>query len=420
MSAISDAAEGFRKEMTEFLVKLIRIPTYNPPGVNYDKMADFLSEKMANLGYRTQLVEVPRDQVDRLAPHGQGLRRVNVLAGVSNGDGPRLHLNGHVDTVMAGEGWTVDPFTGVVRDGIVIGRGTSDMKAGLVAQIYSVEVLKKLGVELKGTLTHSFTVDEETGGFAGVGYLVENGYVSKKNTDFVIITEPTNAQDIGVGIRGVVWLDLTIYGKKAHSASPFRGVNAFEIGAEVAYNLRKQLGPVLHKRLTEEKIEPEEARRPSITFTSVRVDPQGNVIPDRCVMRIDRRLIHGEDTKRAAREIDLIIKRVMRRHKQAQYELHEAMAVKPFSLPQEMKIIRTLTDSIKTTTHKPPKEFVIAATCDQKFFVNNAGIRQCVLFGPGSRTQPHMVDEYARIDDVVASVKSLALAISDLLEARSR
>ena len=88
---------------------------------------------------------------------------------------PNVHLNGHFDVVPAGAGWTVDPFGGVVRDGRIYGRGACDMKAGIAAAVYAAEAIRRAGVALDGSVEISGTVDEESGGFAGVAWLAEHG-----------------------------------------------------------------------------------------------------------------------------------------------------------------------------------------------------------------------------------------------------
>lgn len=84
---------------------------------------------------------------------------------------PTLHFNGHIDVVPAGNGWSVDPFEGIVRDGRVYGRGTADMKGGLAAAMYAAECLRRAGVPLDGSVEVSGTVDEESGGWGGVAHL---------------------------------------------------------------------------------------------------------------------------------------------------------------------------------------------------------------------------------------------------------
>src|SRR5690606_6631929 len=88
--------------------------------------------------------------------------RLNVL-GRRAGTKPRptTHLNGHMDVVPPGEGWTVDPFGGLVRDGRIYGRGACDMKAGIAAAIYAAEAIRRAGIALAGGIEISGTVDEE-------------------------------------------------------------------------------------------------------------------------------------------------------------------------------------------------------------------------------------------------------------------
>ena len=86
-----------------------------------------------------------------------------------------MHLNGHFDVVPAGEGWTLEPFGGIVRDGKVYGRGSCDMKAGIAAAAFAAEAIRRAGVPVPGTIEVSGTVDEESGGFAGVAWLAEHG-----------------------------------------------------------------------------------------------------------------------------------------------------------------------------------------------------------------------------------------------------
>ena len=95
---------------------------------------------------------------------------------------PAVHLNGHFDVVPAGGGWTVDPFGGVVRDGRIYGRGSCDMKAGIAAAVFAAEAIRRAGVQLAGSIEISGTVDEESGGFAGVAWLAERGVLDARAT----------------------------------------------------------------------------------------------------------------------------------------------------------------------------------------------------------------------------------------------
>src|SRR5262249_48816164 len=150
-----------------------------------------------------------------------------------------VHLNGHIDVVPPGDGWTVDPFGGDVRGGRIYGRGVCDMKAGLAAAVFAVEAIARAGVAYPGTIEVSATVDEEGGGSAGVAHLAEIGRLAKPRTDFVIIPEPLNVDRICIGHRGVYWFELTTRGRVAHGSMPFLGVSAIDRMNEVLTAIRR-------------------------------------------------------------------------------------------------------------------------------------------------------------------------------------
>ena len=131
--------------------------------------------------------------------------RLNVIGSRRGGPGPVVHLNGHFDVVPAGAGWTMDPFAGVVRDGRIYGRGVCDMKAGIAAALFAAEAIERAGIELPGAVEISGTVDEESGGFAGMAYLAEQGRIARGRTDYVNIPEPLNVDRICICHRGLYW-----------------------------------------------------------------------------------------------------------------------------------------------------------------------------------------------------------------------
>ena len=154
-------------EIVQFTRDLVRIPTINPPGDEYEPCARFLGAQLARHHFDVEYVVADSNEA-----HSERYPRVNVIGTRRGpGSGPGVHLNGHIDVVPPGLGWTVDPFEGVVRDGRIIGRGVCDMKAGLAAAVFAAEALQRAGVALPGVLEISGTVDEESGGFAGVAHL---------------------------------------------------------------------------------------------------------------------------------------------------------------------------------------------------------------------------------------------------------
>ncbi len=134
--------EQAREELVDFVAELIRIPTVNPPGEAYEECARIIGSRLSNWGMEVEYLE----SVDR-PENTEAYPRVNVIGRRAGEEArPLLHLNGHFDVVPPGEGWTLDPFEGIVRNGRLYGRGASDMKSGLGAAAFAVECLRRTGI----------------------------------------------------------------------------------------------------------------------------------------------------------------------------------------------------------------------------------------------------------------------------------
>lgn len=136
-------------------------------------------------------------------------------------------LNGHVDVVPAGdrEQWDFDPFSGEVTDKLILGRGTSDMKAGVAGLLFAMKILTESGAPLNGNVRLHIVSDEESGGEYGSKWLCENGYA--KDANACLIAEPTSNNTIEIGQKGGLTLIMKAYGKSAHgSLGGFKGENA--------------------------------------------------------------------------------------------------------------------------------------------------------------------------------------------------
>jgi succinyl-diaminopimelate desuccinylase len=154
---LSRAIEKRRDDLIALTRDLIRFPTINPPGEAYTPCAEYLARRLHKSGFETQLIRgegTPGD-TDRYP-------RTNVVARFDGRThGQTVHFNSHIDVVETGEGWTVDPFEGVVKDGKVYGRGACDMKGGLAASIIAAEAFLEVYPDFSGAIEISGTVDEE-------------------------------------------------------------------------------------------------------------------------------------------------------------------------------------------------------------------------------------------------------------------
>lgn len=408
--------EGARDEIVDFTTDLIRIPTVNPPGEHYRDCAELLGRQLGGAGMAVEYVAA-----DGRPEHTDAHPRVNVLGRTdATGRRPRLHLNGHFDVVPPGDGWTVDPFEGVVRGGRILGRGASDMKSGIAAAVFAVEAIRRAGVELAGAVDISGTVDEESGGFAGVAHLCETGVISAANTDFAIIPEPFGPARVCVGHRGVYWFDIVAHGHAAHGSMSHLGRSAIDDMGALLEAFRTELGPDLAARLSALPVVPEPSRRPSLNVNAIvggqaGESTQSPCVADRCTATFDRRFIPEESFDDVRDEIMRLVDAVAAAEPGRRFTVDDRMVVHPVHAPAGSPLVGALAGAVPTVTGCRPELVASPGTYDQKHFARIAEVEHCVAYGPGPLEEAHQPDESCAVDDLIACTQVLALAAIELV-----
>ena len=417
-AAILRSAETVVDEAVAFLQGLIRVPTVNPPGDAYPACAQYMGKHLYGLGYAVEYIELTAAEVAELAPYGAGLPRTNVI-GRLHGPAARpvLHFNGHMDVVPVGPGWSTDPFSGEVRDGRVFGRGASDMKGGIAAQVYAVEAIRRAGLQLQGTVEQSGVVDEESTGNrnAGMGLLVERGYISSERTDYVVITEPLNVENICLGHRGAIWGEITTYGRQSHGSTPERGVNAIEHMARFITTASQELQPALRLRRNSVPVVPASAEAASLSFNTIQGGSNTNSVPHACTVTFDRRLVTSERLEDARQEILDLLEQHAREIPGFRYAYSERYATDPTWVSAATPLVQAFDAALHEVLGRAPGYVCSPGTDDQRFVVHNAQIEQCIVYGPGEIIQTHIIDESLAISDLLTSIKVMALAAASLL-----
>ncbi|MDR2163439.1 MAG: M20/M25/M40 family metallo-hydrolase [Clostridiales Family XIII bacterium] len=299
---IRQVAAELNEQMLDFCARLIRVPSL--PGEE-GAVANIVQDEMVSLGYD----EVFRDDWGNV---------VGLVHGTE--DGPSIMYNGHMDVVTEGavSEWTgYDPYGAAIDEALVLnrdgsleeltevmhGRGASDMKCGLGAQIYTGAALVRLkreGVSWKGSFILAAVVLEENAEMMGTIKLTEETF-SKRGirVDAMVSAEPSSL-DLKLGHRGRLELKITVYGKSCHGSSPWLGVNAVEKAAPLITAIR-----TLFDAKTTEDIH---LGRPGITLTIIDCEPAALcIVPDRCHLTYDCRLIPGETVTGAIAEIQALI-----------------------------------------------------------------------------------------------------------------
>jgi len=268
-----DDAMNIKADLIRFMQDIIRIPSLS-------------SEEGAVIQrIRDEMLRLDYDEVT-VDPMGNLLGRI--------GSGPRvIALDGHVDTVDVGDPslWDRDPHSGDIEDGILYGRGTSDMKGGVASSVYAGAILKKKGIPDEVTLYVTATVQEEDCDGLCWQYIVNE---DELRPDLVVITEPTSLR-IYRGHRGRMELEVHTSGVSCHGSAPERGVNA----------VYKMAGIIADIEKLNERLEPRDPLgKGTVTISDIRsTSPSLCAVADGCTIHLDRRLTMDETEDTSVAEI---------------------------------------------------------------------------------------------------------------------
>jgi succinyl-diaminopimelate desuccinylase len=285
-----------------------------------------------------------------------------------------------------------------------------------------VEAIRRAGVKLHGTVQQSGTVDEESGGLAGMAYLAEHGYVSRDRTDFAILTEPLNVDRVCLGHRGVYWFEVTTLGRIAHGSMPFLGVSAISKMADFLAAVEHELKPALSRKTTAMPVEPPEARHASININSISGGQPGGgfqtpCVADRCQAIFDRRFLMEEPEEEVRSQIREILDGLARRDPEFRYQLSDLLLVQPIQTDAKSQLVTTMAAAVRDVLGVQPPLIASPGTYDQKHVMRLGLVEQCIAYGPGILHLSHQPDEYCRIDHLVDGAKAMALAAMRLLGA---
>ncbi|MGB3537772.1 MAG: acetylornithine deacetylase/succinyl-diaminopimelate desuccinylase family protein [Mesorhizobium sp.] len=406
-------------ELVGLTTDLIRFPTVNPPGEAYRPCAEYIAARLKQRGFEAEFIRAEGSPGD-----SDRYPRVNVIARFDGRTpGPCVHFNSHIDVVEAGDGWTVDPFAGVVKDGRVYGRGACDMKGGLAASIIAVEAFLDTYPDFPGAIEISGTADEESGGFGGVAHLARLGYFSKPKVDHVIIPEPLNKDRICLGHRGVWWAEIETKGEIAHGSMPFLGDNAVRHMSAVLQAFEDELFPALDTKQTKMPVVPEGARRSTMNINSVhggqtddfRPGLPSPTVPDSCRLTIDRRFLLEEKIEDVKHEVTSILDRLAQERPKFRYELRDLMEVQPTMTERDAPVVQAVARGIMEVFDREPEYVISPGTYDQKHVARLGHLYDCIAYGPGILDLAHRPDEWVGIADMIESAKVMAIGLNVLL-----
>ena len=413
--------DGKRDDLIQLTQDLIRIPTLNPPGENYDAICDFLKKRLQAFGFDTQLIrafDTPGDS--------ERYPRWNIIArrdGTTLGD--CVHFNSHTDVVEVGAGWTFDPFGGEIADGNIYGRGACDMKGGLASSIIASEAFIEQYPDFSGAIEISGTADEESGGYGGVAYLAEHGHFSPEKVQHVIIPEPLQKDRICLGHRGGWWAEIETKGEIAHGSMPFLGDCAVRHMGAVIHEFEDKLFPAMAARRTDMPVVPEGAKSSTMNINSIHGGQSeqsedftglpAHCVPDSCRIVIDRRFLVEEPLDQVRGEVTELLEGLRVTRPDFEYELTELNSVLPSMTDKGAPVVETVAQAIEDVIGKAPEYVASPGTYDQKHIDRIGKLKNCIAYGPGILEMAHKPDEYIGINDMLDSAKVMGASLETLL-----
>ncbi|HTO48790.1 MAG TPA: M20/M25/M40 family metallo-hydrolase [Burkholderiales bacterium] len=397
-----------RDAEARFLAELVKVPSDNPPG-DCRRHAERAAELLAGLGFKVEKHPVP----DELVKANGMVSCTNLVIRERFGaGGPTIACNAHGDVVPPGLGWSADPYGAEIRDGCMYGRGVAVSKSDFATYAYALAALKAAAAsgnaKLNGTIELHFTYDEEAGGAIGPKWLLEQG-ISKP--DFAL--SAGFSYGVTIAHNGCLHLEVEVLGKSGHAAEPEKGHDALEAAAEILndlYAYRKALFAL-------ESATPG-IGSPTMVVGLISGGINTNVVPDRVVFRLDRRIIPDEIPGAAERFIRALIEQSVRKQPGIRVNIRRILFAQPFvPRPGQERLVESIGRHARTIFGVEVKPHGVPLYTDARHY-SEAGV-PTVLYGAGPRTleeaNGHRADENLRLDDLYKATEVVARTFVDLL-----
>ncbi|HGL4697593.1 TPA: ArgE/DapE family deacylase [Staphylococcus aureus] len=381
------------KEKIQLLADIVELQTENNNEID---VCNYLTDLFDKYDIKSEILKVNE-------------HRANIVAEIGNGS-PILALSGHMDVVDAGnqDNWSYPPFQLTEKDGKLYGRGTTDMKGGLMALVVSLIELKEQNELPHGTIRLLATAGEEKEQ-EGAKLLADKGYLD--DVDSLIIAEPTGS-GIYYAHKGSMSCKVTATGKAVHSSVPFIGDNAIDTLLEF-YNLFKEkyselkqqdtkheldVAPMF-KSLIGKEISEEDANYASgltAVCSIINGGKQFNSVPDEASLKFNVRPVPEYDND----FIESFFQNIINDVDSNKLSLDIPSNHRPVTSDKNSKLITTIKD-VASSYVEQDEIFVsalVGATDASSFLGDNKDNVDLAIFGPGNPLMAHQIDEYIEKD----------------------
>ena len=376
-----------RKEVTKLTQELVRIPSVT--GCEGD-VAEYIHNRLKAFGLKAEKQEIVEN-------------RSNVIGKIDGTSATNsLMLHGHMDTVPPFN--MEEPYSGKIIGDSIYGRGACDQKGGIAASMIALKAIIESGIKLKKGLVFAGVIDEEAE-HRGSYHLAKKG----PRAEMAVVTDQSNLE-AEIGCKGSIPIRITTKGKAAHGSTPWLGINAISTMIKIVQAINKL-------PLREFKIEGLGNFKATLNIGLIQGGYAYNIVPDKCSIWIDRRVVVGEDNEAILNQLKEALEQLKLKDKKFDATIEVARpdwkwptiisrGLKPFLVPQDSSVVVSLSEAIAATGGKLRLSYSNGYV-DADFLVNDAGIPS-VVYGPGGEGNAHSPNERVKIDQLVQAAKVYA------------
>jgi len=378
---------ALRDSLVHTLCELIAIPSATPPG-DTSAIMRYAQQRLTTLGYDTHV------ESRRAGVH-------NVVARIGRGS-PSLVFNAHADTVEPGERalWRTDPVAGSVTKDRVYGLGACNCKGSMAVQLWLAEEIVRRGGPKAGEIVFTFVGDEETFGSDGTKYLRDKGLIKP---DMLVVGAPT-ANQLITEERGVFQGRIVAHGRPAHAGEPQHGDNAILRMARIIESLGRDLASSIADRA-------KGGMQSTMNIGTIIGGTTANVVPSRCAVEIDRRLLASETVKDAFTELRNAV--AAAGEPAGTWDVELITGTNGFAARRDSRLVGAFSEAYSTRTGSPPRFVIPIGASDARFFADD-GI-EILVTGPGEGSEGHAANESVTIRDLVDAAHIHVGAVERLL-----
>ena len=366
------------EEITNLAQELIKIPSDETAGEK--EVCEYLESYLKSLGMKVRLQEV--------LPN-----RPNIIAEVIGDEvGKSIMFNGHVDTVPVGDikKWSMDPYSAIIKDNKLFGRGSTDMKGAIASMIIAMKFIMNNVEKFNGKIIFTGVMAEETTGL-GTQKIVEENI----KTDMAVVGEPSD-EKIYRAHKGTMWFNLSTYGKLEHSSESNSESN------NAIINMMKLIMEINEISKELETIENNLVGHPSINIGLIDGGTKQNMIADSCRISIDRRTLPEEKTDEILDKLRIRLDGLRSLDDRLTFDLEIDTIREAVEVVESEQIVQEVKNALNKVINKNPTISGMKATTDMSILVNQGNIPS-VIYGPGFIKQAHTVDEFIEVKRLVES-----------------